>query len=170
MKGRKPTPTAVKNLLNNPGKRAVNHEEPQPDAIAPDPPDWLNPLARAHWIEIAPELEALGLLSTIDGSSFAEYCTIWARWMEAEQAIKAHGMVVRVNVTKYDKDGKPLNGSPATSPYVNIANKALAQVRAYEVEFGKTPSSRSRVHVKGKAKKTSAQKFADSAPKLRLVK
>jgi P27 family predicted phage terminase small subunit len=170
MRGRKPTPTVVKNLLNNPGKRPVNQDEPQPDAIAPDPPDWLNPRARAHWLETAPELESLGLLTAIDGSSLAEYCTIWARWQEAEEAIRTHGMVVRVNVTQWDKNGKPLNGSPATSPYVNIANKSLAHVRAFEVEFGRTPSSRSRVHVKGKTKKTSAQKFADNAPKLRLVK
>jgi len=106
----------------------------------------------------------------IDGAAFAQYCTIWARWQEAEGMIKKHGMVVRVNVTKYDRDGKPLDGSPATSPYVNIANKALAQVRAYEVEFGKTPSSRSRVHVTGKAKKSAAQRFQESAPKLKAVK
>jgi P27 family predicted phage terminase small subunit len=143
----RPVPRALRLLRGNPGKRPLSRDEPLPDPVAPPPPEWLSPMALSHWQNTAPALEAMGLLTAIDGAAFAEYCTVWARWQEAEQQVRKHGMVVRVNVTKYDKDGKPLDGSPATSPYVNIAHKALAQVRAYEAEFGTTPSSRSRVKV-----------------------
>ena len=44
-KGRKPTPTAIKELEGNPGKRALNDKEPKPVKKAPACPKWLEPEA-----------------------------------------------------------------------------------------------------------------------------
>ena len=35
MRGRKPTPTHLKAITGNPGKRPINHAEPRPDIIIP---------------------------------------------------------------------------------------------------------------------------------------
>ncbi len=81
-----------------------------------------------------PELLSLGLLTSIDRAALAAYCQAWGRWVEAEEALKKHGVVVR----------SP-NGFPIQSPYLAIANKARDQMRSMLTEFGMSPSSRSRV-------------------------
>jgi len=83
------------------------------------------------------QLSALGLLTAIDASAFAAYCVIYARWVEAEIALKTTGPVVRAP-----------SGYPILSPFYTVANQSLAQMRSYLVEFGMTPSSRSRTSVR----------------------
>ena len=58
--GPKPAPSALKALAGNPGKRAINHAEPQPERGAPPCPDWMPADGRAQWEKIVPELDALG--------------------------------------------------------------------------------------------------------------
>ena len=41
--GRKPKPTAMKELEGNPGKRKLNKKEPMPGKGMPDCPKWLLP-------------------------------------------------------------------------------------------------------------------------------
>lgn len=45
MAGRKPKPTAIKELEGNPGKRKLNKKEPKPDKGMPVCPEWLLPEA-----------------------------------------------------------------------------------------------------------------------------
>ena len=45
-RGRKPTPTAIKELEGNPGKRALNDKEPKPVKKAPACPKWLEDEAK----------------------------------------------------------------------------------------------------------------------------
>ncbi|MDD6036563.1 MAG: response regulator [Lachnospiraceae bacterium] len=50
MAGRKPKPTAVKELEGNPGKRKLNKKEPKPEKGMPECPEWLMPeVLQAHW-------------------------------------------------------------------------------------------------------------------------
>ena len=134
MPGRKPKPTHLKLLQGNPGKRALNTNEPQPPVEMPVAPDHLNDVARAEWKRMGERLLRLGLLTVIDGAAFSAYCVIYSRWIEAEEALKKTGAVVR----------SP-SGYPMLSPYYTIANQSLQQMRAYMTEFGMTPSSRSRI-------------------------
>jgi len=134
MRGRKPVPTALKLLRNNPGRRPLNPSEPKPPAARSSPPAYLTGAAAAEWRRLAPELARLGLLTTIDRDGLAAYCQTFARWREAEREIAKHGMVV-----------KGRDGGPVQSPFVSIAQRSLAQLRNWLVEFGMTPSSRSRV-------------------------
>ena len=41
------------------------------------------------------------------------------------------------------------SGTPFQSPYLNAMTTAMKQMREFAVEFGMTPSSRSRVHASG---------------------
>jgi P27 family predicted phage terminase small subunit len=134
MRGRKPTPTALKLLRNNPGRRPLNPHEPKPPAVRSAPPAWLTGAAATEWRRIAPELSRLGLLTTIDRDALAAYCQTFARWREAEAEIKKRGMVL-----------KGRDGGPVKSPFITIADRALAQLLRYQEQFGMTPSARSRV-------------------------
>jgi phage terminase small subunit len=73
MSGRRPTPTALKLVRGNPGKRPINHGEPRPslDVVMPD---WLSPDAAKHWPAVAKHLHDAGLLTAIDVTALGLYC------------------------------------------------------------------------------------------------
>jgi P27 family predicted phage terminase small subunit len=136
MAGRKPKPTALKKLTGNPGKRALNQNEPKPDGVPKCPPH-LDKAAKAEWKRVGSELSRLGLLTSIDRAALAAYCSAWSRWISAEQSISKFGAVIK----------SPKSNFPIQNPYVGIANTAMDQMRKFLVEFGMTPSSRSRLNV-----------------------
>lgn len=134
-RGRKPKPTAAKRLAGNPGKRALNNNEPQPRPI-PDvtAPSYLEGDARLKWDELVAELYPAGLLTTIDVDSLAFYCVLYGRWKRAERIVREKGEVI-----------KTTNGNIIQNPYLSIANRALSQMTKISAEFGMTPSSRTRI-------------------------
>jgi P27 family predicted phage terminase small subunit len=95
MAGRKPKPTHLKLLQGNPGKRPINSAEPKPPAELPPAPEHLSAAAKTEWTHMGQQLLTLGLLTSIDRAAFAAYCVVWARWAEAEEALKKTGPVVR---------------------------------------------------------------------------
>src|SRR4029453_1002250 len=103
----------------------------------PGPPAWLDGEALAEWGRITVDLAAMGLLSTADRPALAAYCTAWSRWVEAEAQVRKFGTIVK----------SPEKGFPMKSPYLTIADQALETMRKLMVEFGLTPSSRSRIKV-----------------------
>ena len=54
--GRKPKPTAMKELEGNPGKRKLNKKEPVPGKGMPDCPKWLLPDAQEEWKRLCEKL------------------------------------------------------------------------------------------------------------------
>lgn len=100
----------------------------------PSPPASLDKVAAAEWRRLAKELHTLGLLTSVDRGAFAGYCQSWSNWLGALKEIETGGAVV-----------KSPTGYPIQSPWISIANSALKQMRSFLVEFGMTPSSRSRI-------------------------
>ena len=94
-RGRKPTPTAIKELEGNPGKRPLNTKEPKPVKKAPSCPKWLEPEAKKEWRRLAKQMEQIGILTEVDMAAFAGYCQAYARWKEAEEFITQHGSIVK---------------------------------------------------------------------------
>jgi P27 family predicted phage terminase small subunit len=137
MRGRKPTPTALKVVRGNPGGRPLNEDEPKPKGEAVMP-DYLSPSAAAHWPTVAEQLSNAGVLTSMDVAALALYCESFARWQEAQAMIAKTGLVV---------PGQ--KGTLTQSPYVVIGNAAFEQMRRLLIEFGMTPSSRSRVTKSG---------------------
>lgn len=133
--GRRPVPTKLKLLRGNPGHRALNDQEPEPGSRLPEPPDHLAEEAKREWQRIGVILEEIGLVSELDRAALAAYCQAWSRWVDAEQALKTYGVVI-----------KSPSGFPMQSPFLAVANKALEQMRGFLIEFGMTPASRTRVH------------------------
>lgn len=141
-RGRKPKPTHLKLITGNPGKRALNQNEPKPQAALPSPPAHLDDEAKLEWERIAGQLYALGCLSQIDRAALAAYAQAYGRWVRAERAIAE--MAKRDELTR-GLMIKTTNGNAIPNPLVGVANKAMADMMRYAAEFGMTPSARSRI-------------------------
>ena len=133
-RGRKPKPTAMKELEGNPGKHPLNTSEPKPNKKAPACPKWLEPEAKKEWRRLAKQMEAIGILTEVDMAAFAGYCQAYARWKEAEEFITQHGTIV-----------KTPSGYWQQVPQVSIAQTYLKIMNKFAEQFGLTPSSRSRI-------------------------
>jgi P27 family predicted phage terminase small subunit len=131
---RRPKPTAIRRLEGNRGKRAWNHDEPEPPDGIPRCPNHLAPVARTEWRRVARALHAMGVLTPIDRAALAAYCQSYAKWVEAEQKLKETPPLV-----------KTPSGYVQQSPWLLIANKQLELMGRYMTELGMTPASRSRV-------------------------
>lgn len=129
-------PTNVKIFRGNPGGRPLNADEPKPQPGIPPCPKHVQGEARREWRRMGKQLNELGLLTKIDRAALAAYCQSWARWVEAEEKIRASGIVVNAP-----------SGYPILNPYLSVINTAIAQMKAFLTEFGMTPASRSRIHV-----------------------
>lgn len=138
MAGRKPIPTELKKLRGNPGKRPLNKKEAKPGKLTRTPPvpEHIQGAARREWRRMARTLKELGLLTEIDLPALEMYCQMYGRWVDAETKVREMGMIVKTN-----------NGNPIQNPYLAIANRAAKDMKALLVEFGMTPSARSRVNV-----------------------
>lgn len=142
MKGRKPTPTQLKIIRGNPGKRAIKNDEPRFNPSLPEPPKHLDNDAKKEWERICLELYGQGLLTDVDRAVLAGYCQAYARWVQAERAIQ------RMSERDMLTGGlmiKTTNGNAIQNPLVGTANKALELMMKAATEFGMTPSSRSRI-------------------------
>lgn len=134
--GRKPKPTRLKLISGNPGGRPLPKDEPQPDVKRKVPrcPPHLTSEAKRHWPKFAKQLHKVGLLTEADELALEALCEAYARWRDALGQIEEFGPLV-----------KTPNGYPTQSPYLQIANKAFDQFQKMLVEFGLTPSSRTRI-------------------------
>lgn len=142
--GRRPLPTAVKKLRGNPGKRKLNDQEPQAPAEDPEIPAALSAAAAEEWKAIVPQLRTLGVLSRIDGKALAAYCHAYARWIEAEAEVARFGIIVCEPLLI---DEKLVGVRYKKNPAVTISETAMKIMKSFLVEFGMTPSSRSRVRI-----------------------
>jgi P27 family predicted phage terminase small subunit len=134
MRGRKPVPTRLKLMADHPGKRPINHNEPQPAAAFPTCPPELGPVARAEWERLVPELGELGPLTNLDRAALAAYCGAYGLRAEAMAAIQKYGTMVKAPA-----------GYPMQSPYIGLANRQAELMIRLSAEFGFTPASRSRI-------------------------
>lgn len=136
MPGRKRTPTVLKLLRGNPGKRPINHDEPVIEGDLPAPPDWMTPLQQDIWTKAQADAPK-NLLKSLDYSVFTAWVVACAAHQEATIKVAETGLVVK---------GK--TGAPQKNPFLAIADRqALIMIRT-AAEMGFTPVSRSKVKVK----------------------
>lgn len=146
-----PKPTALKVLAGNPGHRPLNDAEPKFERVLPKCPAHLKGEARREWKRVVAELFDAGLLTSVDRAALAAYCASWGRWVDAERHLAKDGYTFTTET-----------GYQQQTPWVGIANSALENIRRFAVEFGMTPSSRTRVRV---SKKEEADPFEEWARK-----
>ncbi len=137
IKGPAPLPTKIKKITGNRGKRPLNDSEPAPTPMVDkDPPEYLDTLAASKWRELVPPLEALGILSTVDGLALEALCNSYSLYVQACEKVKEEGLLIM-----------GLNDIPYQSPYLKIADAQSKIMRGFLQEFGLTPSARTRVKV-----------------------
>ena len=143
--GPKPLPSNVHIMRGNPSKKPLANlsDEVRPEIEIPNCPKHLQAEARKEYKRISVELESLGLISKIDRAALAAYCSAWAEYVFCEEKI--------AELNKNDPLGLPgyvtktPSGYQQMSIWVSIRTRALYTMKTFAVEFGMTPSSRSRV-------------------------
>ena len=135
-RGPPPKPTKLKLLAGNPGKRPINTREPKPKDGAPRCPQWLAPEAKKTWKRTVAELRRMKLLKVCDGDALASYSQTYARWKDAEEFLAQHGTVYPV------RDDRGRLKIMRQFPQVAIAREQQQLMKAYQQEFGLTPSAR----------------------------
>jgi P27 family predicted phage terminase small subunit len=137
-------------MLKLRGSKRVTKEreasEPTAPAGTPDRPDWLDADARKAWDELVPMLEAMGVLTRVDGNALARYCRLWSRWRKAEAFIDERGEMYPL------KDDAGKVKCFQQWPQVAIAHRLALQLTKLEAEFGMTPSARTRIQLAPQAK------------------
>ncbi len=137
MAGRPPKPTHLKLVDGNPGKRPINKDEPKVEPGRPPMPRWLPKDGKDEWKLITAALESMGVLTKVDASAIAAYCAAWADLRAAQRGINKSGVFYKTRT-----------GLIKRNPAAGVKADALRVVKAYLVEFGLTPASRSKVKVK----------------------
>ena len=132
--GRKPKPTTLHVLhgtynttrhgRNRDGEVVIDAELEKPE---------LSPRAGDHWDHVVADLDAAGVLGSVDQDALKLYCETWVQWDEANEGVRRHGVIIRS-----PKDKK----TPILSPYFTASLKTADMLRRLLTEFGMTPVSR----------------------------
>jgi len=137
MPGRRPKPEGLRLLEGNRGNKRVR-KNPKPLNVLPDPPKTLDRTGRKEWRERGRELFDLGLLTILDLPAFEVYCDLFSQFIHCGDPLKEPGFEELSPAKKADiRKEIRLNMSYLSK-----------ELRAFAVEFGMTPASRSRLDIK----------------------
>lgn len=133
-RGPAPTPTALKIVRGNPGKRPLNKREPKPRIILPHCPDHLDESAKAEWKRLVKILTGMKVLTEADYMALANLAQTWSTMVKAQEQLSKTGVLF-----------KTPSGYVQQSPLVGIVNNCISIITKLGQEFGVTPASRSRI-------------------------
>ncbi|MDR0250691.1 MAG: phage terminase small subunit P27 family [Burkholderiales bacterium] len=124
----------------NPGKRKLNHLEPDFGLITNiDPPEWLGNNAAEMWRRVVPMLCKQQVLEMSDIHNVEVFCVAYGNFREAQKELLADGIVY---------EGKK-------HPAATVITEASKQMALFGSLLGLDPSSRQRLFgVKPKGVKT----------------
>ena len=134
--GRKSKPTGLRVIEGNKEHRPLPENEPKPSDPSLIPPVWLTEEAIKLWNNYALVHKNLGTFKQTDEMSFATWCQEMGRYIELQGIIKEKGYTT-TNIRNGDK----------AIPEMAMARECLKNARALAIEFGMTPSSRTRLSV-----------------------
>lgn len=135
------TPTELKILAGNPGKRPLNKNEPKPAVSIPDPPETLKPKAREKYYEIAPLLMKMGVFTNVDGLGLCMMVEAYVDYLDARAALDEAGGWYYQVITKEGAVMWRLH------PAAGVVQDCDRRIRAWLIEYGKTPAARARLKV-----------------------
>lgn len=145
--GRRPKPTARKELAGNPGKRALNKDEPVFSPLkGVAVPDWIVeaklPLAATMWQMTTKELCGQGLLCVTDLAVLERWCVAYEFWRRAVLKVAVEGHVVT-----------GATGGPVKNPQLTAMKEHSSEMSTTGSMLGLDPSARSRlIGLAGKGK------------------
>jgi P27 family predicted phage terminase small subunit len=141
-RGPPPTPTKLKLLRGNPGKRPINRQEPTPAANLPVQPEEMSPESQAVWARILRDYGATGVLTGVDTDALRIYCEAVVRYEYAAVRLERSGPLVR--------GAERRGGELVKNPLHQIVRDNADLVRAFARELGFTPAARSALTSLGK--------------------
>lgn len=107
---------------------------------APDMPDDMDGEAAAEWERVVPDIEAMGLIATLDRGILIRYCRAWASWYELDAKLRETGLLVR---------GR--NQTLVRNPLWLMRQDAENTLSGLDKQLGLTPAARLRAGVKHEA-------------------
>jgi P27 family predicted phage terminase small subunit len=134
MRGRKPKPTKLKELVGNPGKKPLNKSEPEYTPGAGPAPAILDQVGAAEWERISAIMTASGVLTEADRAVLLLYCSAWSEWHKLQEQLKATGAIIR----------SP-DGVLYQNPILAVRNRTAETLAKMAASLGLDPTSRSRV-------------------------
>jgi len=137
MRGKTPTPTTLKILRGNPGRRRLNSDEPSSPLLKrmPPAPEFLNDEGKRVWSAEGRRFIKAGLLTALDLTMFGTWCLWYSVRDIASRAVNKSGLVIKANGV----------GNPYINPYVNAISMSSKAMHQIEIEFGLSPASRTKV-------------------------
>ena len=146
--GRRAKPVAKKQLAGNPGKRALNTDEPDFGLVQTvDCPLWMGDFGRELWETIAPLLCSERVIEATDVQNLEVYCNAYDQFRMAQEEVRENGVTVMGA------------NSLVKNPAVTAVKEASAMMATYGGMLGLDPSSRQRL-VGGGKKKDACNPFA----------
>ncbi|BGI53035.1 MAG: phage terminase small subunit P27 family [Candidatus Hamiltonella defensa (Ceratovacuna japonica)] len=143
MAGRRPTPTALKLVTGNPGRRPLNSAEPTPPPYSAQPPTHLSNTAKDTWERLTQLLNSMSVLTLADAFALERLCDIYDEILRYRAMIQRKGETFEV----HSQNGVLIKANPA----VSMLSDADKRFKSYLVEFGLTPAARTKVRTHDKA-------------------
>ena len=137
--GRKAHPTALRIIKGNPTRRPLNKQEPKPQKWTTQPPERLSEKALSVWEHVEGVMQGIGVLAQTDAAGVELLCEAYADYLDAREELKEFGSNYYTTTTR---DGGLMY---RTHPAMGVIQDADRRIRAWLVEYGMTPSSRSKI-------------------------
>ena len=140
-KGRKKTPTVLKQMYGTARADRVLENEMQVDLLSelPEAPDLLSEIGIAEWYKVTTQLFNLKMLHDVDQSLILAYCNEMSLYIESELELRENG-----RIDNFKNSNGDLVRSQA-KPLVKVKNDALANALKLAVQFGLTPVARANI-------------------------
>jgi P27 family predicted phage terminase small subunit len=144
-RGPPPTPTRVKKLRGNPGRRPLGEDaEPQPRPSSAEPEKDLSAEAKRVWRRLAPELLRVGVLTEVDRLEFGRLCELVVMVKDLRRQLKAEGFTIVAEVT--GRDGSK-GERTRKHPVADLLHQTETRLTTLSDRFGLTLSGRVKIPV-----------------------
>ena len=150
-RGPPPTPTKILNLRDSLRGKYGRKNEIEPETGTPERPADMRPEAVAEWERVVPILENLGILCPQDRAALVLMCEAWADYQDAKAECLERGVLIQ----EHRKDGMKWVRNPA----IGARTDAYSRWKGLALEFGLTPSARSRIQNPGKKPEGKKSRF-----------
>ncbi|EKY6155086.1 phage terminase small subunit P27 family [Escherichia coli] len=152
MSGPPKTPSNLVLLKGNPGKRAINKDEPKPAIRVPPLPSHFSKRAKYWHKRVAEELAQMQVLTGMDERALELLIEAYDEYRQHIETLEEEGYTYKTTSTE---------GAPSIKMHPAAALKADAwkRIRAMLTEFGMTPASRTKVKVSGPGETDPLEEF-----------
>ncbi len=139
-------------LLHGSDRGKLRSHAPIPEPKAPLCPKRLTPEARTVWRYVVRELTKLGVIAKADKNPLERYCRLVIEERKLAEWVDKYGLSFPL------KDGDGKVKCFQQFPEVAQLNRTRTELLKLEVQFGLTPSARTRIQVEPQEKPEAVRK------------